>query len=74
MEDAPKYTAHDLATKAITKNERKYFDSGDYAMLKAGNDNIELGSDHPTSGSIKHSPTQNSSLKAVLDDNKEEAE
>ncbi|KAI0012282.1 Endosulfine-domain-containing protein [Xylariaceae sp. FL0662B] len=47
--------------------ERKYFDSGDYAMSKAGKgdsvDTGSVGSQHPVPENIPHlsSPTQNSS-------------
>ncbi|KAK5116704.1 hypothetical protein LTR62_007378 [Meristemomyces frigidus] len=44
--------------------ERKYFDSGDYAMSKAGKDDVGLvggvGREHPSPDSIPHLSTQNS--------------
>ncbi|EPZ31335.1 hypothetical protein O9G_000980 [Rozella allomycis CSF55] len=41
--------------------DRKYFDSGDYAMSKAGKSTV-VGSLHPSPDSIPHShPTQNTS-------------
>jgi len=38
--------------------ERKYFDSGDYALTKAGRDQLPIGSAHPSPESIPHSNPQ----------------
>ncbi|KAI8889059.1 Endosulfine-domain-containing protein [Backusella circina FSU 941] len=35
--------------------ERKYFDSGDYALSKAGKEPLAIGSEHPSPDSIPHS-------------------
>ncbi|KAF9111263.1 hypothetical protein BGX27_005178, partial [Mortierella sp. AM989] len=35
--------------------ERKYFDSGDYALSKAGKTNAPVGSQHPQPENIPHS-------------------
>ncbi|KAI8638153.1 camp-regulated phosphoprotein/endosulfine conserved region-domain-containing protein [Parasitella parasitica] len=35
--------------------ERKYFDSGDYALSKAGKEPLEVGSEHPSPDTIPHS-------------------
>ncbi|KAF8924029.1 camp-regulated phosphoprotein/endosulfine conserved region-domain-containing protein [Dissophora ornata] len=35
--------------------ERKYFDSGDYALSKAGKTNAPVGSEHPQPENIPHS-------------------
>jgi len=40
--------------------ERKYFDSGDYALTKAGRTEIPIGSAHPSPESIPHSNPQTS--------------
>ncbi|KAJ1766887.1 hypothetical protein IW138_006085 [Coemansia sp. RSA 986] len=43
-----------LATHSRLR-ERKYFDSGDYALSKAGNKEVEVvGQDHPSPNSIPH--------------------
>ncbi|KAJ1797325.1 hypothetical protein LPJ59_003216 [Coemansia sp. RSA 2399] len=43
-----------LATHSRVR-ERKYFDSGDYALSKAGNKEVEVvGQDHPSPTSIPH--------------------
>ncbi|KAI8324387.1 hypothetical protein GQ54DRAFT_68463 [Martensiomyces pterosporus] len=39
------------------KNERKYFDSGDYALSKAGKTEETVGEKHPSPESIPHHPT-----------------
>ncbi|RKO92242.1 camp-regulated phospho protein/endosulfine conserved region-domain-containing protein, partial [Blyttiomyces helicus] len=42
------------------KGDRKYFDSGDYAMSKAGKSSpTEVGSQHPSPERIPHSIPQN---------------
>ncbi|ORX46724.1 Endosulfine-domain-containing protein [Hesseltinella vesiculosa] len=45
--------------------ERKYFDSGDYALSKAGKEtDVSIGSEHPSPDTIPHSnpcPTSGSS-------------
>ncbi|KAI8877914.1 Endosulfine-domain-containing protein [Backusella circina FSU 941] len=35
--------------------ERKYFDSGDYALSKAGKEPLAIGSEHPSPDTIPHS-------------------
>jgi len=35
--------------------ERKYFDSGDYAMQKAGKSTVPVGVEHPSPETIPHS-------------------
>ncbi|KAI7897793.1 camp-regulated phosphoprotein/endosulfine conserved region-domain-containing protein [Cokeromyces recurvatus] len=35
--------------------ERKYFDSGDYALSKAGKEPVAIGSEHPSPDTIPHS-------------------
>ncbi|KAI8997646.1 camp-regulated phosphoprotein/endosulfine conserved region-domain-containing protein [Pilobolus umbonatus] len=35
--------------------ERKYFDSGDYALSKAGKEPLAIGSEHPSPETIPHS-------------------
>ncbi|OZJ06794.1 hypothetical protein BZG36_00165 [Bifiguratus adelaidae] len=43
--------------------ERKYFDSGDYALSKAGKADRPVGSEHPSPQTIPHSnPNTNPSL------------
>ncbi|ORX66723.1 hypothetical protein DL89DRAFT_218884, partial [Linderina pennispora] len=37
--------------------ERKYFDSGDYALSKAGKTEQTVGEKHPSPESIPHHPT-----------------
>ncbi|KAJ9073009.1 hypothetical protein DSO57_1007198 [Entomophthora muscae] len=39
--------------------ERKYFDSGDYAMQKAGKSTLPVGIEHPSPESIPHSSPTN---------------
>ncbi|KAI7867191.1 camp-regulated phosphoprotein/endosulfine conserved region-domain-containing protein [Spinellus fusiger] len=41
--------------------ERKYFDSGDYALSKAGKEPLAIGSEHPSPDSIPHTTTSSSS-------------
>lgn len=37
------------------EQERKYFDSGDYALSKAGKEPLAIGSEHPSPDTIPHS-------------------
>ncbi|CAO3659310.1 unnamed protein product [Umbelopsis vinacea] len=46
--------------------ERKYFDSGDYALSKAGKEPGSVGSEHPSPDTIPHSnPSSNPSSSPV---------
>src|ERR1700761_7657993 len=62
--------AHPLLPLCINVNaickERKYFDSGDYALSKAGKASdagvTTIGREHPVPENIPHSSTQHNSL------------
>ncbi len=50
----------DLLSQRLKGGDRKYFDSGDYAMSKAGKTSSnEVGSQHPSPERIPHSVPQN---------------
>ncbi|KAI9017899.1 camp-regulated phosphoprotein/endosulfine conserved region-domain-containing protein [Phycomyces nitens] len=42
--------------------ERKYFDSGDYALSKAGKEPLAIGSEHPSPASIPHTCPSNNNF------------
>ncbi|KAF8930287.1 hypothetical protein EDD21DRAFT_412255 [Dissophora ornata] len=49
-----KYGSLPVFTRSLIGHQRKYFDSGDYALSKAGKE-ATVGSEHPTPESIPHS-------------------
>ncbi|KAF9902936.1 hypothetical protein EC991_004357 [Linnemannia zychae] len=49
-----KYGNLPVFTKNLLGHQRKYFDSGDYALSKAGKD-ATVGSEHPQPENIPHS-------------------
>ncbi|KAI1321222.1 hypothetical protein EDD11_007788 [Mortierella claussenii] len=49
-----KYGNLPLFTKSLLGHQRKYFDSGDYALSKAGKE-ATVGSEHPQPENIPHS-------------------
>ncbi|TPX30694.1 hypothetical protein SmJEL517_g05802 [Synchytrium microbalum] len=50
----------DLMSKRMGGGDRKYFDSGDYALSKAGKTSAQdVGSQHPSPERIPHSIPQN---------------
>lgn len=56
-----------LLTRYLYQKERKYFDSGDYALSKAGKEpEVAIGSEHPSPDTIPHSnPNANQSSSPV---------
>ncbi|KAF9189933.1 hypothetical protein BGZ51_009145 [Haplosporangium sp. Z 767] len=49
-----KYGNLPIYTKNLLGHQRKYFDSGDYALCKAGKE-VTVGSEHPQPENIPHS-------------------
>ncbi|KAG0328585.1 hypothetical protein BGZ99_005064 [Dissophora globulifera] len=49
-----KYGSLPIFSKGLLSNRRKYFDSGDYFLSKAGKD-VVVGSEHPQPENIPHS-------------------
>ncbi|KAI9297681.1 Endosulfine-domain-containing protein [Neoconidiobolus thromboides FSU 785] len=45
--------------------ERKYFDSGDYAMQKAGKNSAPIGVEHPSPETIPHSSPTNAAINTL---------
>ncbi|CAG8617593.1 2384_t:CDS:2 [Ambispora leptoticha] len=45
-------TGKDILNRNL--KERKYFDSGDYALSKAGKTQLQVGSEHPSPETIPH--------------------
>ncbi|KAF9573504.1 hypothetical protein EC968_008480 [Mortierella alpina] len=59
-----KYGCLPVFTKNLLGHQRKYFDSGDYALCKAGKE-VTVGSEHPQPENIPHSIPLNPVFGAI---------